>query len=102
MHDQIACTQSLRDDMGKLENWANKWKIIFNPDPSKPAEKVIFTNRKSTSYDTLTYSGVDVEPADDHKHLSFVLDRKMSSNKHIDGKTAKANQGICMIRRLYT
>ena len=45
---------------------------------------------------------MDVEPADDHKHLGFVLDRKMSSNKHVGGKTAKANRGIGMIRHLYT
>ena len=24
MHDQNSCTQSLRDDMGKLEDWANE------------------------------------------------------------------------------
>ena len=44
MHDQnYSCTQSLKDDMGKLEDGANKWKVIVNPDPTKPAEKVIFT-----------------------------------------------------------
>ena len=77
MHDQNSRTQSLRDDMGKLEDWANKWKMIFNLNPNKPAEKVIFTNGNSISYDTLSYSGVDVEPVGGHKHLGFVLDRKM-------------------------
>ena len=52
----------------------------FNLAPTKPAEKVIFTNRNSTPYDTLTYSGVNVEPVDGHKHLSVGLDRKMISN----------------------
>ena len=102
LHDQNSCTQSLRDDIGKLEDWTNKWKMSFNPDPAKPAENVIFTNRNSTLYDTLTYLDVDVEHVGDHKHLGFVLDRNMSSNKHIDEKIAKANQGIGMLRRLYT
>ena len=74
--------------------------MIFNPDPTKSAEKVIFTKRNSTSYDTLIYSGSDVEPVDDHKHLGFVSDGQMSSNKPIDGKMAKENQGIDMIGRL--
>ena len=76
--------------------------MSFNSDPAKSAEKIIFTNRNSTSYDTLTYSGVDVEPVDDNKYLCFVLDSKLSSNNHMYGKIAKANQGMGMIRPLYT
>ena len=67
--------------------------MIFNPDPIKPAEEIIFTNRNSTLYDPVSYSGVDVMPVDDHKHLGFILDSKMSYSKHIDGKIVKANQG---------
>ena len=40
-------------------------------------------------------------PVDYHKHLSFTLDSKMSCSKHIDGKIAKANQGVSVIKRLY-
>ena len=38
---------------------------------------------------------------DYHKHLGFILDSKMSYNKHIDDKIGKANQGISVIKRLY-
>ena len=75
--------------------------MIFNPDPSKPAEEVVLTNRNSTSYQNVSYSGVDVLPVDYHKHLGFVLDSKMNYIKHIDGQIGKANQGICVIKRLY-
>ena len=101
MYDKNMCTQHLRDDLKNLYEWSTKWKMIFNPDPSKPAEKVIFTNRSTTSYENVTYSGDDVKLVDYHKHLGFVLDNKMSYMNHIDTKIAKANQGIGIIRRLY-
>ena len=40
----------------------------------------------------MSYSGVEY-----HKHLGFVIDIKLNYMKHIDGKTAKANQGIGII-----
>ena len=75
--------------------------MIFNPDPTKPAEKVIFTNRNLTSYKTVSYSGVEVECVDYHKHLGLILDSKLNFTKHLDGKIAKANQGVGIIKRLY-
>ena len=68
---------------------------------TKPAEAIIFTNRNSTSYETVAYAGVDVQPVDFHKHLGFVLDSKMNYSIHLDEKVTKANQGIGVIRRLY-
>ena len=52
--------------------------MLFNPKPSKPAEEVIFTNRSTSSYQTVSYSGVDVMPVHYHKHLGFVLDTSMA------------------------
>ena len=101
MYDKNICTTHLSDDLTRLHEWSVKWKMIFNPDPTKPAQKVVFTNRNSTSYDTVSYSGAEVKSVDDHKHLGFVLDSKLNYTKHIDGKIAKANQGIGVIRRLY-
>ena len=79
--------------------------MIFNPDPTKPVEEVVFTNRNSTSYETVSYAGagagVGVQSVDHHKHLGFVLDSKMNFSKHIDEKICKSNQGIGLIRRLY-
>ena len=101
MHDKNTGTQNLEDDLTRLYEWSNKWKMIFNPDPTKPAEEIIFTNRNSTSYKAVSYSGVDVKTVDYHKHLGFTLDSKLNYMKHLDGKIAKANQGIGIIKRLY-
>ena len=52
--------------------WAVKWKMCFNPDPTKPAAEVIFTNKNSTTYETVTFASVNGEPVLYHKHLGFV------------------------------
>ena len=101
MYDKNVSSKNLQDDLSRLYDWSTKWKMIFNPDPTKPAEKVIFTNRNETSYETVTYSGEDVIQADCHKHLGFYLDSKMNYTEHLDKKIAKANQGIGIIRKLY-
>ena len=101
MYEKNVCTNSLNDDLKRLYEWSVKWKMSFNPDPTKPAEEVIFTNRNLTLYDPVSYSGVDVMQVDYHKHLGFILDSKMSYSKYIDGKIGKANQGIGVIKRLY-
>ena len=56
MYDKNICTGYLKSDLKQLYEWTNEWMMIFNPDPTKPAEKVIFTNKASTSYDTISYS----------------------------------------------
>ena len=35
-------SQKLNKDLDKIGLWANKWKISFNPDPSKQSQVVIF------------------------------------------------------------
>ena len=35
-------SQKLNKDLDKVGLWANKWKISFNPDPSKQSQVVIF------------------------------------------------------------
>ena len=101
MHNNDICIEYLKDDLNRLHEWSIKWKMIFNPDPSKPVEEVIFTNRNSISYPTISYSDVDVLHVDYHKHLGFVLDGKMNYIKHIDGKIGKANLGIGVLKHLY-
>ena len=82
-------TKNMKDNLINLCHWFVKWKMVFNPDPNKPAEEVVFTNRNISSYETVSYLGVDVQPIESHKHLGFVLDSKLSYMNHIDGKIEK-------------
>ena len=98
-HDQA--TENLKTDLKLIHDWSTKWKMVFNPDVNKPAEEIIFTNRSLILYDTIAFGNVDVKCVDSHKHLGLILDSKLTFNKHLDEKIAKANKGIGIIRRLY-
>ena len=54
MYEKKVCTKCLNDDLNRLYEWYVKWKMTFDPDTTKPAEEVLFKNRNSTSYDTVS------------------------------------------------
>ena len=35
----------LNEDLAKINNWVYRWKMNFNPDPSKQAQEVIFRSK---------------------------------------------------------
>ena len=47
--NDLASSQ-FNNDLSKVSDWANTWKMSFNPDPSKQAQEVIFS-RKCTKED---------------------------------------------------
>ena len=47
-HDVIISSFKLNSDLAKISKWAFKWKMSFNPDPSKPAQEVIFSRKLKT------------------------------------------------------
>ena len=36
----------LNNDLLLISKWAFNWKILFNPDPNKPAEEVLFSKKR--------------------------------------------------------
>ena len=36
----------LNNDLLPISEWAYNWKMLFNPDPSKPAQEVLFSRKK--------------------------------------------------------
>ena len=91
----------LNDDLKKISEWDFKWKMLFNPDITKRAKEVIFS-RKSTKTDhpTVFFNEAPVAHTPCQKHLGMHLDEKLNFQTHIKEKTAKANKGIGIIRKL--
>ena len=36
----------LNNDLSEISKWAYNWKMLFNPDPSKPAQEVLFSRKE--------------------------------------------------------
>ena len=78
-------------DLSVISRWAYQWKMLFNPDPSKTAHKVIFSKKKDElTHPSVSYNDVEVSRADSQKHLRLVLDNKVTFKKHINNKLNKA------------
>ena len=74
--------------------------MLFNPDPSKPAQEVLFSRKKKTQiHATISFNNIQVERASHHKHLGVLLDEKLNFKQHIDTTILKINKGISVIKK---
>ena len=93
--------RELNHDLGIINEWAKQWKMSFNPDPTKPAEEVLFSQKRiPQEHPPLYFNGIEVKRVSDHKHLGFVFDPKLNCAAHFKEKSAKARKGIGMIKQL--
>ena len=58
--------------------------MSFNPDPSKQAQEVLFSNKGTkTSYPNIIFNDNTVQKSANQKHLDPILDKKLTFNDHI-------------------
>ena len=99
--DPLTSAADLNHDLDIIAKWAHQWKMAFNPDPTKPAEEVLFSCKKqSVQHPPLYFNGTEVKRVTDHKHLGLVLDSKLSFTKHINEKVTTARKWIGVIKHV--
>ena len=75
--------------------------MLFNPDPSKPAEEVTFSKKKQIqSRPTISLNNIQVKRASYQKHLGIILDEKLNFKQHVDNAISKINNVISVIKKL--
>ena len=91
----------LNHDLEIISQWAHQWKMEFNPDPSKQANEVLFSCKKSSpNHPPLIFNRNVVAKSKDQKHLGLILDSRLSFIKHINEKITKAKKVIGVIKHL--
>ena len=84
-----------------IHQWANQWKLNFNPDPTKQATEVLFSCKTSNPYHPqLIFNGTVVAKMNEQKHLGLIFDSSLSSKKRIDEKIIKAKKNLGIIKHL--
>ena len=69
--------------------------MIFNPDPTKSAQEVIFSKKRITQIHTIiSLNNVQVERVPNQKHLGILLDGKLNFKQHVDNAILKMSY-IC-------
>ena len=54
--DPVISAAELNHDLEVINQWANQWKMSFNPDPTKPAEEILFSQKDHLLRIPLSYS----------------------------------------------
>ena len=73
--DASSTATTLNNDLLKIQQWAYQWKMSFNPDPSKQAHEVIFSEKHSKpNHPYLFFNQQQVLKVSNQKHLG--IDRK--------------------------
>ena len=94
-HDQLV------GDLDIITNWANQWKMKFNPDISKQAIEVIYSIKyKKESHPMLDFNEVPVARETSTKHLAIILDDRLIFRKHIQEAITNAKKGIALMKFL--
>ena len=76
--------------------------MSFNPDISKQAQEVVLSRKAvKMSHSVVFFNDIPVARCSTHKHLGMYLDEKLNFGHHITEKTAKANKGIGVIKKLH-
>ena len=60
------------------------WKMNFNPDPTKPAQEVIFSRKlKTIHHPSITFNNNPISLCPNQRHLGLTLDLKLTFNEYI-------------------
>ena len=90
----------LNNDLQLISQWAYKWKMLFNPDPKKPAQEVLFSRKNQIqNHPTISLNNVQVERTTYQKHLGVILDEKLNFKEHVDRTISKVNKGTSLIKK---
>ena len=99
--DPSVSADELNHDLETISVWAHQWKMEFNPDPTKQANEIIFSCKRSKPpHPPLLFNGIPVVKADEQKHLGLTLSPNLCFRKHIHEKLVKVTKLIGFIKYL--
>ena len=93
--DHINTSQKLNNDLERVSLCANKWKMSFNPDPSKQVQELIFSRKMNKGYHpTISFNNSTGQQIYPQKRSGINLDELLTFKHQINEKIIKANKGV--------
>ena len=100
VHDVTIGSFELNSDLAKISEWDFKWKMIFNPDPTKSAQELIFSRKlKTVPHPLITFNNNPLSLCSAQNHLGLVLDSKLTFNDPIKHILSKVNKSIGLLSK---
>ena len=59
--DKNESANTLYNDLLLISKWVYNWKMLFSPDPNKPAHEVLFSRKEKTQiHPTISFNNIQV------------------------------------------
>ena len=85
----------------ELKQWANDWRMSFNPDPQKQAVELMLSRKRiEIDHPVVLFNDIPVKKVNEHKHLGIILDSKLSFSAHIKSAMSKTRKGTGLLKYL--
>ena len=81
VENPIIIADILNDDLQKINSWANKWLVTFNP--SKTESMLISKTINKPDHLPLFVQNQQINEVPEHKHLGVILSNDCSWSTHI-------------------
>ena len=100
--DANTSAEILDHDFTRILKWAYRWKMSFNPDNSKQAQEVLFSNKVTkTNHPNITFNGNMLQKSANQKHFGLILDKKLTFHDHITSIFTTVSKLTSTLRKLY-
>ena len=84
VHNLNTSLNNLNKDLKKINDWTTQWKMKINPDPTKPAQEVIFPYKIKKPLDTpFNFNNINVKQTAFQNHLALILDSQLTFEEHL-------------------
>ena len=91
----------LNSDLSKISSWAFRWKMSFNPEPSKQAQEVFFSRKIQKPCNFPIYlNNKLVKQVPSQKHLGMISHNKLNFQEHLKNTLNKVNKTVGLLRKL--
>ena len=101
VRDVNTSAKELNDDSKKVNDWSFQWKMSFNPDPSKQAQKVIFSCKsKWLTHPPLVFNNNVVSQTFSQKQLGAILDFISTFEEYLHNVSAKVDKAVRLLHKL--
>ena len=89
--------ESLNRDLVRIKEWADKWKVIFEPDK---CQAMVISRKRTPSKCNLYFDGEPICLTQEIKILGVTFDSKLTWNKHLSNVSGRAGQKLGALRRV--
>ena len=95
LNDVERRTIILNSDMKKINDWAKKWKVDFNP---VKTELITISNKRLPETRPLSFGDRTLSNVTEHKHLGVILQNNCKWESHINFIISKARLQVACLR----